>query len=135
MNRFALLFGLAAAAWTGAASPQPPAWPQKPVRVLVGLAPGGNPDTLARILAAKWSAALGQQFVVENRPGAGGNIAAETLVRAAPDGYTLLLTTSTDASPSGIASAVPGSIVTFDARRVRRRAWRTITSEGSMPVA
>jgi len=66
-----------AAAGHGPALAQAPAWPQKPVRVLVGLAPGGNPDTLARMLAAKWGDAFGQQFVVENRPGAGSTIAAE----------------------------------------------------------
>ena len=63
-------------------------YPSRPVRIISGFPPGGINDTYAR---------LGQQFIVENRPGAGGNIAAETLVRAAPDGYTLLLTTSTDA--------------------------------------
>jgi len=92
MKRFALLFGVVAAAWTASASPQ--AWPQKPVRVLVGLAPGGNPDTLARILAAKWSAALGQQFVVENRPGAGSTVAADLTAKSAPDGYLVLVSDS-----------------------------------------
>jgi len=92
MNRFVLLFGVLAAAWTASASPQ--GWPQKPVRVLVGLAPGGNPDTLARILAAKWSAALGQQFVVENRPGAGSTVAADLTAKSAPDGYLVLVSDS-----------------------------------------
>lgn len=92
MNPFALLFGVVAAAWAASASPQ--AWPQKPVRVLVGLAPGGNPDTLARMLAAKWSAALGQQFVVENRPGAGSTVAADITAKSAPDGYLVLVSDS-----------------------------------------
>jgi tripartite-type tricarboxylate transporter receptor subunit TctC len=92
MNRIALLLGLAAAAWPGIAFPQ--AWPQKPVRVLVGLAPGGNPDTLARILAAKWTAALGQQFLVENRPGAGSTVAADLAAKSAADGYTVLISDS-----------------------------------------
>jgi tripartite-type tricarboxylate transporter receptor subunit TctC len=70
------------------------AWPQKPVRVLVGLAPGGNPDTLARMLAAKWTSALGQQFVVENRPGAGSTVAADMAAKSAPDGYTVLISDS-----------------------------------------
>jgi tripartite-type tricarboxylate transporter receptor subunit TctC len=92
MNRIALLIGLAAAAWPGIAFPQ--AWPQKPVRVLVGLAPGGNPDTLARMLAAKWTAALGQQFLVENRPGAGSTVAADLAAKSAADGYTVLISDS-----------------------------------------
>src|SRR5499427_413923 len=92
MKRLALILGLAATAWSGAALAQ--AWPQKPVRVLVGLAPGGNPDTLARLLAAKWAAALGQQFVVENRPGAGSTTAADLAAKSAPDGTTVLISDS-----------------------------------------
>jgi tripartite-type tricarboxylate transporter receptor subunit TctC len=94
MNRAALFFSLVAAAWPAAATAQVQAWPQRPVRVLVGLAPGGNPDTLARILAAKWTAALGQQFVVENRPGAGSTVAADLAAKSAPDGTTVLISDS-----------------------------------------
>src|SRR3989454_6780673 len=83
-----------AAALHGPAVAQAPAWPQKPVRVLVGLAPGGNPDTLARMLAAKWADAFGQQFVVENRPGAGSTVAADLAAKSAPDGYTVLISDS-----------------------------------------
>jgi tripartite-type tricarboxylate transporter receptor subunit TctC len=82
------------AALHGPALAQAPAWPQKPVRVLVGLAPGGTPDTLARMLAAKWGDAFGQQFVVENRPGAGSTIAADLTAKSAPDGYTVLISDS-----------------------------------------
>jgi len=94
MNRFASLLALIAAALHGPVLAQAPAWPQKPVRVLVGLAPGGNPDTLARMLAAKWGGAFGQQFVVENRPGAGSTIAADLTAKSAPDGYTVLISDS-----------------------------------------
>ena len=94
MKRLALLFIIFAASWHGLAYAQSPAWPQKPVRVLVGLAPGGNPDTLARMLAAKWGNALGQQFVVENRPGAGSTVAADVTAKSAPDGYTVLISDS-----------------------------------------
>jgi tripartite-type tricarboxylate transporter receptor subunit TctC len=72
-------------------------YPVRPVRIISGYPPGGVNDTYARLIAQWLSERLGQQFFVENRPGAGGNIAAETLVRAAPDGYTLLLATSADA--------------------------------------
>src|SRR5260221_6928065 len=94
MNRFAPLLATIAVALHGPVLAQAPAWPQKPVRVLVGLAPGGNPDTLARMLAAKWGDAFGQQFVVENRPGAGSTIAADLTAKSAPDGYTVLISDS-----------------------------------------
>jgi len=94
MTRLAFLFSLVVTAFPGVAIAQAQAWPQKPVRVLVGLAPGGNPDTLARMFAAKWTAALGQQFVVENRPGAGSTVAADLAAKSAPDGYTVLISDS-----------------------------------------
>ena len=66
-------------------------YPSKPVRLLVGAAPGGNPDVLGRILAAKLSDAFGRPFLVENMPGAGGVVAAEVLARAPGDGHVLML--------------------------------------------
>ena len=68
------------------------AYPARPVRVLVGFTPGGGVDINARLLAAKLSEIFGQQFVVENKPGAGTNIANETVAKSTPDGYTLLFT-------------------------------------------
>jgi tripartite-type tricarboxylate transporter receptor subunit TctC len=66
-------------------------WPAQPVRLVVGYAAGQAIDILARLIAQSLSEQLGQQFIVENKPGAGGNIAAESVARAAPDGYTLMV--------------------------------------------
>ncbi len=73
------------------------AYPTRPVHVLVGVAAGGPNDTVARLLGQWLSERLGQQFVIENRTGAGGNIATEAVVRSPADGYTLLLVTSSSA--------------------------------------
>src|SRR5262245_59070064 len=78
----------------GAAPLAAPAdWPTKPVRMLVGFAPGGGTDATARPIAAKLGEALGQQVIVDNRAGAAGNIATEIVARANPDGYTILMGT------------------------------------------
>src|SRR5262245_4761333 len=66
-------------------------YPVRPVRVLVGYSPGGAADISARLMAQALSERLGQNFIVENRPGAGSNIATEAVVRSAADGYTLLV--------------------------------------------
>ena len=78
-----------AVAFSGGASAQ--GWPEKPVRLVVGFTPGGPSDILARALGQKLAESWTQQVVIENRPGAGGNIAAEVVAKSAPDGYTWLL--------------------------------------------
>lgn len=103
------MLGLAAAAavlgWAGAAVAQE--WPkQKPVQLVVGFGPGSSTDIVARLLGQKLTETTGQGFVVENKPGAGSNIAAQHVKRAAPDGYTFLVTSVAYAvNPSLYANA------------------------------
>ncbi len=88
-----LMAGLAVAVMAvGAAQAQD--WPSKPIRIVAPFAPGGSVDIVARILAQKMTESLGQSVIVENKPGASGMIGVESVVRAAPDGYTLLVNSS-----------------------------------------
>src|SRR5690242_13809295 len=93
---------LAGGAWlspsTGAAQSD---YPSKPVKIIVNVAPGGGVDTATRIVADRLQARLGQPFVVENRPGAGGNIGAEVVFAADADGYTLLASSPTPLAING----------------------------------
>ena len=88
MKRMAIA-GLVALLATGGVAAQQ--YPTKAVRILVGYAPGGGTDIMARAIAQKLSEALGQQFIVDNRPGANANLAADIASKAAPDGYALLM--------------------------------------------
>jgi tripartite-type tricarboxylate transporter receptor subunit TctC len=95
-----IVLRLATAAAVACAISQPASaldFPTKAVRLIVGVAPGGANDTVARLLAQALTERLGQPVVVENRPGAGGNIGLEAAANAAPDGYTLLFATSANA--------------------------------------
>jgi tripartite-type tricarboxylate transporter receptor subunit TctC len=109
-----------------ACTAQAQTWPVKPLRIIVPLAPGGGNDTMARLVAAKLSDALGQQVVVENRPGGGSTIASEIVARAPADGHTLyLVSTSFTAAPSLVKN------LPFDALRD----FAPITRLGVVPAA
>ena len=95
--RRALLTALAVVSLAAGAQP----YPSKPVRIIVPFPPGGTADLLTRLTAEKLTARFAQQMVVENRAGAGGNLAAEHVARAEPDGYTLL------AAPSHLLTINP----------------------------
>src|SRR5262245_51369796 len=96
-RRFLLLAASAAALPPVARLAWAQAYPTRPVRIIVGFPPGGPNDLHARLIGQWLSERLGQPFVVENRPGAGGNTGTEAVVRAPADGYTLLLASSPDA--------------------------------------
>ncbi len=101
MNRRQALILLALAFALPDAYPQSGKWPDKPVRVVVPFAPGGGTDIVARLLSVRLSEEFGQQFVVDNRGGAGGIIGTEIVAKAAPDGYTLcMVSASYSANPA-----------------------------------
>ena len=90
-RRLFLAYGTAGATLGLAPARAQADYPNRPIKVLVGFAAGGGTDITARVLAKKMSDALGQQIVVDNRPGAGGNLATDLAAKAPPDGYTILL--------------------------------------------
>ena len=90
-RRRAVFFGGMAALLALALPARAADYPSRPITLVVAFPPGGPSDVLARIVGKKMEQLLGQPFIIENRPGAGGNLAGETVARAAPDGYTLLM--------------------------------------------
>jgi tripartite-type tricarboxylate transporter receptor subunit TctC len=98
-----------AAARPGVASAQAN-FPNKPIRILVGFAPGGPSDLIARVVGAKMGEILGGQVVIENRTGAGGMIAAEAAARSEPDGYTLLNTPLANAVNETLSKSIKVSL-------------------------
>ncbi|QCI67126.1 Bug family tripartite tricarboxylate transporter substrate binding protein [Phreatobacter stygius] len=103
-RRLALASLIAAGAMPQAARAQD--WPQRPVTLVHGFGAGGNADSIARVLANSLSASLGQQVVVEAKPGAGGNLASEVVSRANPDGYSLILLTGGHAVSAALYKAL-----------------------------
>jgi tripartite-type tricarboxylate transporter receptor subunit TctC len=83
------------------------AWPAKPVRVIAPFLPGGSADTLGRLVSAKLTESLGQNFVVENRPGAGGVVGSDSVAKSAPDGYTLVVSGAASHVVAPLLSKVP----------------------------
>jgi tripartite-type tricarboxylate transporter receptor subunit TctC len=104
MKRRGILLSSLAAAWAGGAFAQ---LGNAPVRILVGAPAGGSTDTLARSLAVSMGPALGRTVIVENRPGAGGNIAADAVAKAAPDGNTLLMSFTSHAINATLYPTLP----------------------------
>jgi tripartite-type tricarboxylate transporter receptor subunit TctC len=87
-------------------------WPSKPIRIVVGFAPGGTTDAMARMVAQSLTESLGQSVVIDNKPGASGNIAASEVARATPDGHTLFI------SPTSVETVNPHLIKSTSRRSV-----------------
>lgn len=107
MKRFLKCLLLCMAATGGACYAAEPAWPTRPVRVLVPFAPGGTTDVIARIIAARMTEITGHQFIVDNRAGAGGNIGTGIVANAAPDGQTILVHSSAFGVNPGLYKSIP----------------------------
>src|ERR1700688_2255166 len=95
------------ASLAGAITPSAAGYPDRPVRWLIGFPAGGPVDTVARIMSQALSEHFGQQFVVENRAGSGGNIATEAGVHATPDGYTLMFSGANNAISASLYKKLP----------------------------
>jgi tripartite-type tricarboxylate transporter receptor subunit TctC len=106
-GQFTFAFVLATTLNAAAAAAQSESYPVKPVRIVVPFPPGGAVDIVARTLGAQLVQTLGQQFVVENRPGAGGIVGTEFVAHAAPDGYTLLAVSSAQATNPSLYAKLP----------------------------
>ena len=126
-RRVLCVASMMAALAAGAVTAQP-AYPVKPVRLVVGFAPGGSVDVLGRLFAQRFAQTMGQQFVVDNRPGAGANIAGDLVAKSPPDGYTTAIVaasfffnpalirnlpydTARDFTPLGLVVDIPAAVV------------------------
>jgi tripartite-type tricarboxylate transporter receptor subunit TctC len=111
-------------------------YPAKPVRILVGVPPGGGTDILARVLARRLADVFGQQFVVENRPGAGTVIAADLVAKAAPDGHTLLLAINALAANHTLYKKLPyNTLRDFSAVILAASTPNILVAHPSLPAA
>lgn len=120
----AALTAIAALAASGIAAAQPAAaWPVKPLRIVVPFGPGGASDFVARVLQPRLGELLGQQVLVDNRPGASGNIAVELAARSSPDGYTLFL------GNAGAVAVNPAVFPKFPVRPLRDLACVTLIAD------
>ena len=106
-NLFLVALAVALAGQLGEAAAQSGPWPNRPIRFMVPLPPGGSPDYLSRLLSERLQPVLGQPLVVENRPGAAGNIARDYVAKAPADGYTILMSESAHVMSAAVVAKLP----------------------------
>jgi len=111
LSAVVLLFAWAAALGQGASTSSGQAFPSRPVRIVVPFPPGGGADTLARIIEPRLAALWGQPVIVENRPGASGHIGADLVAKSAPDGATLLMSSTASLTEKNVGEFAPVSLV------------------------
>ena len=111
LSAVVLLFAWAAALGQGASTSSGQAFPSRPVRIVVPFPPGGGADTLARIIEPRLAALWGQPVIVENRPGASGHIGADFVAKSAPDGATLLMSSTASLTEKNVGEFAPVSLV------------------------
>ena len=120
---------IASAALAGERGEPASAFPNRPIRIVVGFTPGGQPDITARAISAKLAERVGQQVVVDNRPGAGGTIGSRIVAEAAPDGHTLLSVSSAHAIQPAVYAKLP-----YDTRRDFAGITTTLTANYMLVV-
>ncbi len=120
---------IASAALAGERNEAASAFPNRPIRIVVGFTPGGQPDITARAIAVKLAERVGQQVVVDNRPGAGGTMGSRIVAEAAPDGYTLLSVSSAHAIQPAVYAKLP-----YDTRRDFAGITTTLTANYMLVV-
>jgi tripartite-type tricarboxylate transporter receptor subunit TctC len=124
---------VALASWAGETGAQQ--WPSRPIRFVVPLPPGGSPDYLARLLSERLQPVLGQPLVVENKPGAAGNIARDFVAKAPPDGYTILMSESAHVMSAAVVAKLPyDPIKDFEPISLVATIPFGLTVNSSMPV-
>src|SRR5713226_5246804 len=125
MHRIIFRIGLAAYAMLSASGALAQVYPSQPIRVIVPFTPGTGMDIIARTVGPKLSERLGQPVIVENKPGASGNIGADAVAKAAPDGYTLMVTANTLLIASNLYRSVPFNPLS-DFAPISLAAWGTL---------
>ncbi len=124
---------IAASLFAAAASAQVANYPAKAVRIVVPFTAGSPVEIPARPVAQRLAEALGQQFLIDNRPGASGTIATEAVAKGPKDGYTILMTNCSHSSNPAYYRKLPVTIRSTTSRRSRRRTSRTATCSASIP--
>lgn len=136
LNRRRVLQAALSAALPAIATAAPQGWPSRPIRIVVGFGAGSAPDIMVRLFAQELARRLGQATVVENRPGATGNIAADAVAKSAPDGYTLFYGTNTThaINPSLYRKLPYDHIKDFQPITITGKVWNALLVQSNSPI-